>query len=213
VLFVLTLLRVPNLKRRYGTVPANESAYDHARHYYAAIMPVLSDTSRRRVILTTEILISSLSVLLLGELVPSTTSKERPISAIEIRLAERLLDLKTANMVIGEILRASDEVTLIPILTPISLAYATALKDSPLRNLSQDFFIYDSAIDCDECIQSSGVSSECVHDITVEMLRILRTGGHFNHEFISLESVDMCRYHPHDENHLEMRALKTEDLA
>jgi hypothetical protein len=33
----------------------------------------------------TEILISSLSIFLLGELVPSTMGKEKPISAIEIR--------------------------------------------------------------------------------------------------------------------------------
>jgi hypothetical protein len=68
-----------------------------------------------------------LSILLLGELVPSTTSKETPISAIEIRLAERLHDLKRANMVIGEIIRASDEVDSIPRLTPVFLAYAIVL--------------------------------------------------------------------------------------
>jgi hypothetical protein len=152
-----------------------------------------------------------LSILLLGELVPSTTSKETPISAIEIRLAERLHDLKRANMVIGEIIRASDEVDSIPMLTPVSLAYAVVLKSSPLHNLLRDFFIYDSTIDCDQCIQSAGVPSECMYDISVEMLRIVRTGGYFNHEVISLQSVDICRYHPHDESHLEMRALKTED--
>jgi hypothetical protein len=45
------------------TVPVHESTYSHPRPYYAASMPVLSSTSRRRVIATAEILISSLSIL------------------------------------------------------------------------------------------------------------------------------------------------------
>jgi hypothetical protein len=45
------------------TVPVHKSTYSHFGPYYAAIMPVLSDTSRRRAIFTTEILISSLSIL------------------------------------------------------------------------------------------------------------------------------------------------------
>jgi hypothetical protein len=57
----------------------------HPRPYYAASMPVLSRMSRRRITFTTETQRSSLSVSLSGELVPLTTGKEGPMSAIEIR--------------------------------------------------------------------------------------------------------------------------------
>jgi hypothetical protein len=41
----------------------HDSTYSHPRPYHAPIMPVLSNTSRRQAIFTTEILISSLSIL------------------------------------------------------------------------------------------------------------------------------------------------------
>jgi hypothetical protein len=49
-------------------------------------MLVISNTSRREDIFTTEIPNSSLSTLVFSKLVPLTMSKKRPISAIETRV-------------------------------------------------------------------------------------------------------------------------------
>lgn len=60
-------------------------------------------------------------------------------------LAERLVDFKTANMVIAEIIRASRLLGCIPTQGPISLAYASTVEGSPLRKLLRDYWICESA--------------------------------------------------------------------
>jgi hypothetical protein len=46
------------------TAHSHESTYSHSQPYYAASIPVLSNTSRRRVMITTKSLISPSSILI-----------------------------------------------------------------------------------------------------------------------------------------------------
>lgn len=57
-------------------------------------------------------------------------------------LALELIDLKTANMVIGEIMRTYDSFGCIPTEGPVSLAYASTAKGDPLRTLMCDYWVY-----------------------------------------------------------------------
>lgn len=87
-------------------------------------------------------------------------------------LAERMADLKTANIAIGEIICASDHLGYITMQGPISLAYASTAKDHPLCTLLRDYWIYESNANDAECLRAAGFPSECVLDIAIELLTI-----------------------------------------
>ena len=119
-------------------------------------------------------------------------------------LAERLVDFKTANMVIDEMIRAREVLNYIPTQGPVSLAYASTVKGSPLCTLIRDFWIYDSIFtDTDRgLLRAPGFPSECARDIAFEVLGISRRD-----QFGSYKSVkticfaQVCLYHQHDELH------------
>jgi hypothetical protein len=123
-------------------------------------------------------------------------------------LAERLIDFKTANMVIAEIIRASGLFGCIPTQGPISLAYASTVKGSPLRNLLRDYWICESASTHTnhERIRAAGFPLECLQDIAIEMLRM---SGEVpaDYSYVNFKTVktiwaeSVCYYHQHDELH------------
>jgi hypothetical protein len=119
-------------------------------------------------------------------------------------LAANLVDFKTANMVVGEIVRASDLLGRIPAQRPLSLAYASTTRGSPLRSLLRDFWIYQAALtETDtERLRTADFPAECVQDIAIEMLRIgQRDSDDFDQAFKEVCVFNMCRYHQHDELH------------
>jgi hypothetical protein len=122
-------------------------------------------------------------------------------------LAERLVDLKTVNIVTSEIIRFSDAIRAIPTQISISLAYAATAVGSPLRRLLRDFWIYDGAVTSREHIRAAGFPVECLQDIAVAMLRIAHEGNpgvDLGRQNLSdLCSHEVCRYHQHDEMHPE----------
>ena len=119
-------------------------------------------------------------------------------------LAERLVDLKTANMAVGEIVRSSNCFGVIPTQGPVSLAYGSTATGSPLRRLLRDYWIFESVSvhDGSERLRTAGFPPEFVQDIAVEMLRIV--GEDFNDFDKTVMDVcceEVCRYHQHDELH------------
>jgi hypothetical protein len=119
-------------------------------------------------------------------------------------LAERLVDSKTANIASGEIIRSVDRLGCIPTQAPISLAYACSTRESPLRNLLRDFWIYESFSygTSRERLRTSGFPPDFVQDIAIEMLRV--ASGDVLELTRTVEdicSIDECHYHQHDELH------------
>lgn len=123
-------------------------------------------------------------------------------------LAERLVDSKTDNMVVAEIIRASRVLGCIPTQGLITLAYASTAKGNPLRKLIRDYWICESASTRTdpERLRAADFPSECMQDIAIEMLRTsgeIPTDYHYVH-FKTVQTIcseDMCRYHQHDELH------------
>jgi hypothetical protein len=121
-------------------------------------------------------------------------------------LAMELIDLKTTNMIIGEIILASDSFGCIPTQGPVSLAYASTAKGDPLRTLLRDFWVYRSAsTETDsECLRTAGFPAECVQDIAIELLDIAKLHfTDFDKVFKDLCSDDLCHYHNHNAMHPE----------
>jgi hypothetical protein len=121
-------------------------------------------------------------------------------------LAERLVDLRTANMALGEIIRSSMLLRVIPMQVPTSLAYASTAKDSPLRTLLRDYWVYESgSTDTDrERLRTAGFPSEFSQDIAIEMLRIVSESEDydpFDKTVKEIYSDNKCHYHQHDELH------------
>lgn len=118
-------------------------------------------------------------------------------------LAERLIDLKTANLVIGEIIRFSDASIFIPTHIPVSLAYAATTTGSPLRKLSRDFWVYGSVNTNTERLRTDGFPSEFLQDIAIEMLRVAHdeSARDFYSSIKNICSRNKCSYHQHDAMH------------
>lgn len=116
-------------------------------------------------------------------------------------LAAKLVDFETASMVVDKIIRTSDSLGFIPTQGPISVAYASTDKGSPLRALLRDYWIYESAlIETDsERLRADNFPVECLQDIAIEMLRIVNEcAGNFDETVKDLCSADVCRYHHHN---------------
>jgi len=121
-------------------------------------------------------------------------------------IADSLIDFKTANMVTNEILRTSDVLGFIPTQGPVSLAYASTEKSSPLRRLLRDFWVYQSvSTQTDsEHLRTAGFPAECVQDIAIDMIRIASSdpnNTNFNQAFKDFCFDDACRYHHHNRLH------------
>ena len=119
-------------------------------------------------------------------------------------LALELIDFKTANMIVGEIMLTSDSFGRIPTHGPVSLAYASTAKGDPLRKLLRDYWIYQSVSTRtdSERLRTADFPAECVQDIAIELLEIADTHfDDFAKAFKDLCSDDVCRYHHHSEMH------------
>jgi hypothetical protein len=123
-------------------------------------------------------------------------------------LAERLVDLRTANTVIDEIIRARDVLRCIPTQGPITLAYASTEKGDPLRKLLRDFWTNDSTTvrthprTDRERLRDAGFPLECLQDIAIEALEMVREDDYGSYMTVQrIYSANMCHYHQHDELH------------
>lgn len=123
-------------------------------------------------------------------------------------LAERLVDFRTADAVIDEIIRARDVLRCIPTKGPITLAYASTAKGSPLRTLLRDFWTNDSTTarahprTDRECLREAGFPLECLQDIAVEALGMVREDDYGAYMTVKrIYSAHVCHYHQHDELH------------
>ena len=122
-------------------------------------------------------------------------------------LAERLIDFKTANMVVAEIVRASRLLGCIPTQSPTSLAYASTVEGSPLRRLLRDYWLYESASTHTdhERVRAASFPLECLQDIAMEGLRTLEVPAEYSYvRFKTVKTIcaeRVCYYHQHDELH------------
>jgi hypothetical protein len=115
-------------------------------------------------------------------------------------LAGRLGDLKTSNLVISEIIRFSYAIETIPTQIPTSLAYAATVAGNPLRKLLRDLWIYDLDDMAKGRLYAAGFPLECLQDIAIEMLRVVREEEEdFRRNVNELCDDEVCRYHQHDE--------------
>lgn len=124
-------------------------------------------------------------------------------------LAERLIDLKTANMVIAEIIRASRLLGCIPTQSPTSLAYVSTVEGSPLRRLLRDYWFCESASTHTdhERVRAAGFPLEFLQDIAIKGLRTLEVPAEYSYirfkNFKTICAERVCYYHQHDELHPE----------
>jgi hypothetical protein len=121
-------------------------------------------------------------------------------------LADRLGDLKTANMVIDRLVSYSDEVKRIPGSDDIRLSYNFTASGSPLRAVLRDQFIHEVSANYFQEHKAANSHREFLQDIVVGYLDIKETtnvdksmsvGDAFRVKVSSMD--DGCFYHQHNQ--------------
>jgi hypothetical protein len=119
-------------------------------------------------------------------------------------LADKLCDLKSANMVVDRLVCYSDETKSIPGAEEIELAYNSTASGSPLKAVFCDYFIHESGSGFFNDQDVSKIPREFYHDIAVRYLNIKSKKNKdpsVNIEAAFFEKVSAkprCIYHQHD---------------
>lgn len=107
-------------------------------------------------------------------------------------LADKLQDLVTTNLIMGELIRLAAGTSEIPRHVHVNHAYSSTTSTSPLRTLVRDYWVYHYPKDGPSLIKDNDYPKDFLQDVTAEMIRRelgCRKGGSPN------ECPDKCRYH------------------
>lgn len=119
-------------------------------------------------------------------------------------LADRLQDLKTANLVIDGTINFIYETGVNPSNSEVALAYESTVHGNPIRKMMRDKFVYESRSDCYMEAFAKEWNSDFTRDVMVEFMRFKDCGYQAAIDVIwdtKGELVDACRYHQHNEKH------------
>lgn len=119
-------------------------------------------------------------------------------------LADRLQDVKTANIVIDEIVRLAGEAMANPGPHVVRLVYETTIHGNPLRKWIRDTQVYDTSSDRHALLHVGEYPADFKRDVAVELMRIRDCDGYASQLLWRREHselVDKCRYHLHDKEH------------
>lgn len=130
------------------------------------------------------------------------------IALVELYLmSDRLQDFITANLVIDELMRFQDVVQLVPHNSTVSLAYSHTVKNSPLRRLMRDYWVYLKRPRDIRVGSFEGLPDECIKDVMLEFYSVMEKHGKktvddaFSSEIMTNAYEDKCYYHQHDDKH------------
>jgi hypothetical protein len=118
-------------------------------------------------------------------------------------LTDRLQDVKTANVVIDEIVRFSCQEMENPGDRVIHLVYEATVHGNPLRKWVRDTQTYDTSSKDHILLHVGEYPAELIRDLAVELMRI-RDSDKFVSKLLwrcKSELLDRCRYHLHDLEH------------
>lgn len=121
-------------------------------------------------------------------------------------LAEELIDPRTANEVVDEFIRFSDDSQRFPEEHHIVKAYELTGKEDPLRKLMRDYFVYEEGYEMSDRPQSQPMPQDFYRDVAEEFWHVKE--HHFPDQYNVFDSKvnvllkeNPCRYHQHNENH------------
>jgi hypothetical protein len=122
-------------------------------------------------------------------------------------LADTLIDLKTANMVVDRIFAYALETKSLPSHDQVNLAYSSTALGNPLRSILRDFIVYNGHLDYLAHVKdSSTLHSDFCYDIAAEYLRVKHSttpytdlSTAFSWNRFTLPKLNLCvSYHQHD---------------
>ncbi|KAK4549437.1 hypothetical protein LTR36_006434 [Oleoguttula mirabilis] len=121
-------------------------------------------------------------------------------------MADKFRDLKTANLVIDQLMARTDELDQVPGPSDITAFYETSAENSPLRRLMVDFYTYEVGPGDITRGLGSKLPSAFLTDFFVKYGQL--KGGDRSRsvretfEKSLRKSMSRCEYHQHDETHL-----------
>ena len=117
-------------------------------------------------------------------------------------LAEKLKDVATTNLVIDEIMWASEEHHELPCDADVTLAYTSTVAGNPLRNLCRDYYVYEAPPDELVDIHRGKFPSQFLQDVILELKRLAteKEPGD-RRRMVRYVMREKCCYHQHDDEH------------
>jgi hypothetical protein len=117
-------------------------------------------------------------------------------------LADKLNDTTTANLVMDEIIRVSEELGKIPNYPEVAQVYESTVAGSPLRRLCRDYYVYEAASSELEDIHEGTLPFQFLQDVILEFERHTNDQGPDKRRS-KVQCVDRekCYYHQHDDEH------------
>jgi hypothetical protein len=115
-------------------------------------------------------------------------------------LADKLQDLTTANMVMGEVIQFAAQTNEIPRHAAISLAYDSTTEGNPIRTLLRDYWVYQTPADGISHFKTGNFPKEFLQDVGAELM-LLRPGKAASEDCKRDICLDKCLYHQHDDEH------------
>jgi len=118
-------------------------------------------------------------------------------------LADKLCDLRTANMVIDRFVSYSDKAETIPGPGDVELSYNSTASGSPLRKVLCDYFLHEIRDDdLNTMAKTNELPRDFLQDVVVGYLEIKHTnvgkpkavGAPFR---LTISKMARCRYHQH----------------
>lgn len=126
-------------------------------------------------------------------------------------LADKLRDVTTANIVVDEIERFYRVTEAHPGERPITTAYNSTAKGSPLRKLLRNMWFYDTDCESEARFKENVFPNEFLHDVLKLYMSVKVDGTDEIENFFSISSNEgnfeeeecdgptRCRYHQHDD--------------
>lgn len=117
-------------------------------------------------------------------------------------LADKLKDIITANLVISEIMRVSEEWRRVPNDDEVTLAYKSTTTGNPLRRMFRDYYIHEAWDILLEELEDGELPFQFVKDVLLEYKRLAKSQTpHDEQNKVKCVDREKCYYHQHDGEH------------
>jgi hypothetical protein len=117
-------------------------------------------------------------------------------------LADQLNDVITANLVIDETMRASEEFRRLPHNSDLTLVYESTIAGNPLRKLCRDYYVYEARASLLEDFEEDVLPFQFVKDVLLEFENLASDNvPYFGRGKTKCVKRERCYYHRHDDEH------------
>ena len=117
-------------------------------------------------------------------------------------LADKLNDSTTANLVMDEIIRLSEEFQEIPNYPDVNKVYESTVAGSPLRRLCRDYYMCEVSPSELEDIHKGVFCFQFLQDVILEFHGLaFGDGPDDQRTYASCVDREKCYYHQHDDEH------------